>query len=183
MSAQTDRLLVWRSIRCDPPPQSLRRDRCPGTRRTPNTRGLKTSPGGSTRAGSRSSPRVFGPPRNTSFSRFKDGTVLMRLPCSSDACRYREKFPWPLPASGRCCYSTARRVSSLGYYSYCQVAAIQQPGNTHDISLMRGACTPAAATPLRLTSAGGCQAIIFQHFIPLTSMHGPAALPESQTPE
>jgi hypothetical protein len=30
-------------------------------------------------------------------------------------------------------------VSSLGYYSYCQVAAIQQPGNTHDISVMRGA--------------------------------------------
>jgi hypothetical protein len=47
MSAQTDRLLVWRSIRCDA-----------GTKRTLNTLGLKTSLGGSTRTGSRSSPRV-----------------------------------------------------------------------------------------------------------------------------
>jgi hypothetical protein len=73
----------------------------------------------------------------------------MRLP---DACRYQEKFPWPLPTSGRCCYSTARRVSSLGYYSYCQVAAIQQPGNTHDIS---GTVVYARRLLLRLSGTAG----------------------------
>ena len=47
MSAQTDRLLVWRSIRCD----------ALGPNVTLKTLGLKTSQDHSTRPGSRSSPR------------------------------------------------------------------------------------------------------------------------------
>jgi hypothetical protein len=54
--------------------------RRPGTQRTLNTPGLKTSLGRSTRTGSRSSPRVSAPPRDTSSSRSKDGTISVRLP-------------------------------------------------------------------------------------------------------
>jgi hypothetical protein len=80
MSAQTDRLLVWRSIRCDPPSQSLRRDRRPGNKRTLNTLGLKTSLGRSTRTGSRSSPRVSAHLAILAFLGPRHGPILMRLP-------------------------------------------------------------------------------------------------------
>jgi hypothetical protein len=90
MSAQADRLLVWRSIRCDAPGLNARSNA--------EVENVSTSfhaprePQQSTR---------LGPPHNKSFSRSKDGTFLMRLP-----------------------------------------------------SVMRGACAPTAATPLKLTRVG-----------------------------
>jgi hypothetical protein len=90
MSAPTDRLLVWRSIRCD----------APGTEGTLNTLGLKTSPGRSTRRGSRSSPRVSARPRDNSFPRCKDETYLMRLRTRSGS-------------GTNCCY-TSLKLTRLG---------------------------------------------------------------------
>jgi hypothetical protein len=84
----TDRLLVWRSIRRDPPPQSDSTElaECPLARQAPR------DPTHAQYAGvenvSRSFPTHrepqqstrFGPIRNNSSSRSKDGTFLMRLP-------------------------------------------------------------------------------------------------------
>jgi hypothetical protein len=103
MSAQTDRLLVWRSIRCD----------APGLNARSNAGVEKVSTSFHAPRELQQSTRL-GPPHNKSFSRSKDGTFLMRLP-----------------------------------------------------SVMRGACAPTAATPLKLTRAGGCQTIISCRFAPI----------------
>jgi hypothetical protein len=70
VSALTERMLVWRSI--------IRT--APGPNATINTLGLKTSLGLSRAQGAAAVHAVFGPPRDNSFSRSKDGTYLMRLP-------------------------------------------------------------------------------------------------------
>jgi hypothetical protein len=88
MSAQTGRLLVLRSIRCDPPPQSDSTElaECPAARQAPGDQTHVQH------AGVENVSRLFhahrepqqstrsGPPRNNSFLRCKDGTFLMRLP-------------------------------------------------------------------------------------------------------
>jgi hypothetical protein len=79
LSALTGRLRVWRSVRCDPPPQSLRRDRPPGLTLVQHAAVEDVSrsfhplrePQQSTRSG---------PPYDKSCSRSKDGACLMRLP-------------------------------------------------------------------------------------------------------
>jgi hypothetical protein len=76
MSAQTDRLLVWRSIRCDAPALNAR-----STRWVENvSRSFHASrePQQSTR---------FCPPHDKCYSWSKDVTFLMRLPSvRGDAC-------------------------------------------------------------------------------------------------
>jgi hypothetical protein len=69
MSAQTDRLLVWRSIRCDAPGLEARSNA--GVEHVSTSFHTPREPQQSTR---------LGPPCDKIFSRFKDGTYLMRLP-------------------------------------------------------------------------------------------------------
>jgi hypothetical protein len=84
MSAQTTRLLVWGLIRCDPPPQSLRRDRRPRGANARSTRWVENVSGSFHAHREPQQSTRFGPARNKSFSCLKDGTFLMRLPCYGD---------------------------------------------------------------------------------------------------
>jgi hypothetical protein len=70
MSARTDRLLVWRLIRCDAPGLNVRSSTL-GVENVSWSFHAPREPQQSTR---------FGPPHNKSFSQSKDGTFLMRLP-------------------------------------------------------------------------------------------------------
>jgi hypothetical protein len=92
-------VLVLSSIRCDPPPQSLRRDRRPGEPTHVQHAGVENvsrpfhahrEPQQSTR---------FGPPRNNSFSRSKDRPFLMRLP-SEPVCACAPPAATPLRLTG-----------------------------------------------------------------------------------
>jgi sugar phosphate isomerase/epimerase len=58
--------------------------------------------------------QIFGTTRQQAWDRSKDCfSRSYALPdCSSDARRYQEKSPWPLPPLDRCYYSPARRVPS-----------------------------------------------------------------------
>jgi hypothetical protein len=69
MSARTDRLLVWRSMRCVA--QGLNACSNAGVENVSTSFHAPREPQRSTR---------FGPPHNKSFSQSKDGTFLMRLP-------------------------------------------------------------------------------------------------------
>jgi hypothetical protein len=85
MSAQTDRLLVRRSIRCDARnPTHAQHDEVENVSRSFHAH---REPQQSTR---------FGLPSNNSYSRFKDGTFLMRLPSVMGGAR-----------SATCCYGVA----------------------------------------------------------------------------
>jgi len=75
VSAQTDRLLVWRSIRCDAPGPNAAQHA--GVENISRSFHAHREPQQST---------CFGPPRDNSCSRSKDGTYLMRLPGMGGAC-------------------------------------------------------------------------------------------------
>jgi hypothetical protein len=99
MPAQTDRLLGWRSVRCDPTPQSLRRDR--GPTHAQHARVENASRSFHTHREPRQST-CFGRPRDNSCSRSKDGTCLMRLPCYGWCVRAACCYASSIDADGRC---------------------------------------------------------------------------------
>jgi hypothetical protein len=75
MSAQTDRLLLWHSIRCG----------APGPKHQAQHAGVENVSRSFHAQREQQSTR-FGSPRNMSFSRSKDGTSLMWLPSGSGLC-------------------------------------------------------------------------------------------------